>query len=348
MKKILFSKYKIWIAAFLTLFIIVLSVSIAGYRIVLASNFFPSQTVYVYIDKETTFENLCSQLDTCGNARNMNTFRMLSGWMGFPKKGMRPGRYAVMNGMTNWELINEMRRGHQTPLRMTFNNIRLKKDLLERLDQQLMLDSAELGGLLADSAYCAGLGFTTETVPLLFIPNTYEVYWNISAEKLIVRMKKEYDAYWNEQRRRKAESIGLTPVEVGILASIVEEESAVADELPVIAGLYLNRLHRNIPLQADPTVKYAVGDFTLQRILNKHLEVDSPYNTYKYPGLPPGPLRLPSIRGLEAVLNYAHHNYLYMCAKEDFSGRHNFAASLAAHSRNAARYRMELDKRRIR
>ena len=198
-----------------------------------------------------------------------------------------------------------------------------------------------------DSTWCDSLGFTRETIPALFIPNTYEIYWNVSPERFMARMKQEYNRFWTEERRKKAEALGLTPVEVSTLASIVEEESAVADEYPTIAGLYLNRLKAGMPLQADPTVKFAAGDFALQRILDKHLAIDSPYNTYKYAGLPPGPIRIPSIRAIDAVLNPAHHRYFYMCAKEDFSGRHNFAATLAEHNRNANRYRAELNRRKI-
>ena len=261
---------------------------------------------------------------------------------------MRTGRYAVEPGMNNLTLLNDLRRGHQVATRITFNNIRFKKDLAERLSEQLMIGEDELFHLLTDSAYCDSLGFTTETINTLFIPNTYEVYWNISADKLMQRMKREYTNFWTDARLAKAKAIGLTPAEVSILASIVEEETAAVDEYPIVAGLYLNRLHRGIPLQADPTVKFAIGDFSLQRILFEHLEVDSPYNTYKHTGLPPGPLRIPTIKGLDAVLNYMQHNYLYMCAKEDFSGRHNFAATLAEHNRNANRYRAELNRRKIR
>ena len=261
---------------------------------------------------------------------------------------IRTGRYAVSSGMSNLQLLNDLRRGHQVATRLTFNNIRFKEDLAERLDEQLMLDKDELLSLLNDSAYCDSLGFTTETITSLFIPNTYEVYWNIPADKLMQRMKREYIAFWTDVRLEKAKAIGLTPAEVATLASIVEEETAASDEYPIVAGLYLNRLHRGIPLQADPTVKFAVGDFTLQRILFEHLEVDSPYNTYKHAGLPPGPLRIPTIKGMDSVLNYMKHNYLYMCAKEDFSGRHNFAATLAEHNRNANRYRAELNRRKIR
>jgi UPF0755 protein len=181
----------------------------------------------------------------------------------------------------------------------------------------------------------------------MFIPNTYEVYWNTPAEKLIERMKREYDVFWNNDRRRKAENIRLTPIEVSILASIVEEETAAPDEYPIVAGLYLNRLYKGMMLQADPTVKFAVGDFSLRRILNRHLEVDSPYNTYMYAGLPPGPIRIPSPKSIDAVLNHTVHNYLYMCAKEDFSGRHNFAVTLKEHNKNAEKYRAELNRRGI-
>ena len=198
-------------------------------------------------------------------------------------------------------------------------------DLAERLAGQLMIEEDDLLPLLVDSVYCASLGFTTETILALFIPNTYEVYWNISAEKLMQRMQREYKIFWNDARLAKAKEIGMTPVEVAILASIVEEETAAVDEYPIVAG-----------------------DFSLQRILFEHLEIDSPYNTYKHAGLPPGPLRIPTIRGLDAVLNHMKHNYLYMCAKEDFSGRHNFAVTLAEHNRNANRYRAELNRRKIR
>ena len=263
-------------------------------------------------------------------------------------ENMRTGRYAVHPGMSNLALLNDLRRGHQVATQVTFNNIRLKEELAERIDRQLMLSKADLLYLLNDSVYCDSLGFTVETILTLFLPNTYEVYWNLSARRFMSRMKREYDAFWNAKRLEKARNAGLTPVEVSILASIVEEETAVPDEYPVVAGLYINRLRAGIPLQADPTVKFAVGDFSLRRILFEHLEVDSPYNTYKHTGLPPGPLRIPSIESLEGVLNYARHRYFYMCAKEDLSGRHNFAKTLAEHNRNAHRYQSELNRRKIR
>lgn len=317
------------------------------YRLAYAPNFFPAQPTYVYIDDTKDFDKLVSQLRDSAACKNSAGFVRLARWMKYPRQ-MKTGKYEVKPGMSNKQLLDKLRRGHQTAVRLTFNNVRFTGDLADRLSAQLMLSAADLNALLDDSAYTASLGFTPETVKALFIPDTYEVYWNITPENLLKRMKKEYTRFWNEKRLDKARAIGLTPVEVATLASIVEEESAVPDEYPVIAGLYLNRLRRGIPLQADPTVKYAVGDFSLQRILFEHLEVDSPYNTYKYAGLPPAPLRVPSARSLDAVLNYMHHHYLYMCAKEDFSGRHNFAVTLAEHNRNANRYRAELNRRNIR
>ncbi|MCD7816338.1 MAG: endolytic transglycosylase MltG, partial [Bacteroides sp.] len=195
--------------------------------------------------------------------------------------------------------------------------------------------------------YCAQIGYSTETLPCLFIPNTYEVYWTMTPEAFVKRMQKEHDRFWNEERKAKAQSIGLTPEEVATLASIVEEETANNAEKPMVAGLYINRLHADMPLQADPTVKFALQDFGLRRILHTHLETDSPYNTYKHTGLPPGPIRIPSIQGIESVLNYTRHNYLYMCAKEDFSGTHNFAATFSQHLANARKYQRELNRRKI-
>lgn len=336
------------IAGILLFFVLLIaSVGIWGYRLAWVPNFMPKETVYIYIGKDKKFTDLCRQLQDSANCSRIGSFIQLAGMLKY-QANMRTGRYTVSPGMSNLELLNDLRRGHQVATRLTFNNIRFKEDIAERLDEQLMLDKEELLALLNDSAYCDSLGFTTETITSLFIPNTYEVYWNIPADKLMQRMKREYNTFWTDARLEKAKAIGLTPAEVATLASIVEEETAESDEYPIVAGLYLNRLHRGIPLQADPTVKFAVGDFTLQRILFEHLEIDSPYNTYKYAGLPPGPLRIPTIKGMDSVLNYMKHNYLYMCAKDDFSGRHNFAATLAEHNRNANRYRAELNRRKIR
>ena len=176
----------------------------------------------------------------------------------------------------------------------------------------------------------------------MFIPNTYEMYFNTGADKVIERFYYEYEQFWNEERKEKAKQIGLTPLEVSILASIVQAETVKRDEAPIIAGLYINRLKQGIALQADPTLVFAVGDFTLKRVLNEHKEIDSPYNTYKYAGLPPGPINMPEISSIDAVLKYKPSDFIYMCAKEDFSGYHNFTNNYNEHLRNAQRYQKAL------
>ena len=311
-------------------------------------NFSVSETRYVYIYEDNKdFETLCKVLQDSAGCRQIQFFKIMAGYRNYPEN-MKSGRYAIDPGMNNRDVLNRLRLGQQTPLRITFTSVRMIGELISRLTGQLMIGEKQLLSLLEDEKHCQSLGFDTTTIKTMFIPNTYEVYWNISAEKLIERMKREYDVFWNESRRKKAAALRLSPVEVSILASIVEEETAIPDEFPVVAGLYINRLYKGWRLQADPTIKYAIGDFSLRRILFTHLEVESPYNTYLHDGLPPGPIRIPSIQCIDAVLNYTKHNYLFMCAKEDFSGHHNFTVTLQEHKRNADRYQAELNKRSIR
>ena len=215
------------------------------------------------------------------------------------------------------------------------------------LGKKLMVDSAAIAQVLTDSIYCNKLGYDVYPIPAMFVPNTYEVYWNISVDKLMERMKTEHDAFWNKSRRQKADALGLTPEEVCTVASIIDEETANTEEKPMIAGMYLNRLKEGMPLQADPTVKFAIGDFSLRRIYKNMLTTNSPYNTYKNEGLPPGPIKIASVKGIDAVLNRVPHDYLYMCAKEDFSGTHNFARTYSEHLANAARYAKALNERGI-
>ena len=339
---------RLFFIGFIIVLIVVLACGAIAYSMLFMPNFKPSETKYVYIYEDNkNFGALCEVLKDSAGCANIDFFKILADFRKYPEN-MKSGRYAIDPGMDNNTLINRLRRGQQVPVRITFNNIRLLSDLSDRLSGQLMIENDELLSLIGDEDYCESFGFNTATIKTMFIPDTYEVYWNIPADKLIERMKREYNAFWNDDRLKKAENIHLSPIEVSILASIVEEETAVPDEYPVVAGLYLNRLYKSMPLQADPTVKYAVGDFSLKRILNIHLEVVSPYNTYLYGGLPPGPIRIPSVRCIDAVLNYTKHNYLYMCAKEDFSGRHNFAVTLSEHNRNANKYHLELNRRGIR
>lgn len=257
---------------------------------------------------------------------------------------IRTGCYTVKSGALPKQVADMLTGGMQTPVRLTINSTRTVGQMAKAIAGQVMIDSASIVNRLSDPVFLDSIGYTPANVYCMIIPNTYEVYWNISADALISRLVRERDRFWNRERQDKAGSIGLTPQQVTTLASIIEEETAKNDELPIVAGLYMNRLHRNMPLQADPTVVFALGGERPKRVLKVHLEVDSPYNTYKYPGLPPAPIRFVSTRSIDAVLNYSKHNYLYMCAKEDFSGYHNFTSSLSQHNANAARYQRALSR----
>lgn len=301
---------------------------------------------YVFIDTDDNIDSVCMKLRPLSNEKSMNCIRSLMDNAKY-NQHIRTGRYRIEPGKRIIDVFRQLKGGMQEPVMLTIPEARTMERLSALLDRKLMLDSATIAQALTDSLFCQQQGYTLETIPCLFVPNTYEVYWDMSLENLIKRMHKEYDVFWNSERKAKAEAIGLTPNEVQTLASIVDEETANNAEKPTIAGLYLNRLHKGMLLQADPTVKFAMRDFTLRRILNVHLKTDSPYNTYKYPGLPPGPIRVASIQGIEAVLNPETHDYLYMCAKEDFSGTHNFAVTLQEHQKNARRYQEALNKRGI-
>lgn len=313
---------------------------------IFSTDFKINKTVYIHVDSSRNYDSILSQVEKSAKVANLHHFEQVASYFNYKDK-IRTGRYAVKPDMTVKELVLNLINGKQTPVRVTFNNIRTKKDLTKRLSNQLMLSDEELYSSLSDTQKCADLGFDTLTVISMFIPDTYEFYWDVNLEAFLNKMNKQYNRFWNTDRLNKAKELGLTPVQISVLASIVEEECKYSDEYPVVAGLYLNRLRKGMLLQADPTVKYAVGDFSLRRILNEHLKTYSPYNTYIFQGLPPGPIRIPSIRGIDAVLNYNQNNYLYMCAKEDFSGRHNFAQTLSQHNENANRYRAALNKRNI-
>lgn len=263
------------------------------------------------------------------------------------QKLVKPGKYVIDRSLSYNELINILRGGKQTPVRITFINLRTLNDIAGRIGGLIEADSTELMDFFSDPENYNSDGFKRENVISVFIPDTYEFYWNTRAGKLYNRMLREYRKFWTRERLQKSEEIGLTPVEVSTLASIIDEEALKTDEKPRIAGVYLNRLKRGIPLQADPTIKYAINNFTVNRILYKHLEVESPYNTYKHAGLPPGPIGCPSVNGIDAVLNAEKHDFIYFAAKSDFSGYHNFSRTLSEHNRYANQYQRELNKRRI-
>ncbi|MBQ8519890.1 MAG: endolytic transglycosylase MltG [Bacteroides sp.] len=329
--------------------IIVLGAAGAGsiYHLFFSRPFRTTGTTYIYIDRDDNLDSVRSKIIAAARPKSMKGFDILAGRNDYANH-IRTGKYAIHPTDNVRYLERRLRLGYQTPVNLTIGSVRTLDRIARNTGKQLMIDSVEIARLIADTAFIRPLGYTSETLPALFIPNTYEVYWDMSAEKFIQRMIKEHQAFWNEKRLKQAEAIGLNPVEVATLASIVEEETAVNAEKPMVAGLYINRLKKGMLLQADPTVKFSLQDFGLKRILYKHLETDSPYNTYKYAGLPPGPIRIPSIQGLESVLNHAHHNYLYMCAKEDFSGTHNFAVTSAQHAANARRYQQALNRKHIR
>lgn len=298
------------------------------------------------ISEDDTYKSVSSRLESDMVLTSMKAFKWVARKKNYAEN-IKPGRYKLTKGMITNELVNILRSGAQAPVNVTFNNMRFKEDLAGKVSKYIQADSLAILTLFSDEKQINEWGFTTETFRTMFIPNTYEMYWTTSAEEFAKRMQNEYEKFWNEDRRKKAEALNISLEEVSILASIVQSETIKSDELPRVAGLYVNRLKRGILLQADPTVKYAVGDFNIKRVLNKHLEVESPYNTYKYAGLPPGPICFPSIQSIDAVLNYESHKFIYMCAKEDFSGYHNFAKTLRQHNRNADLYRKALDDRKI-
>ena len=335
---------KIIIIVFAIAFVIVGARAYQLYRFIFEPNV---KSEYVLLIKENmTFDELDSTLEKDDVLNNLNAFEWVAKKKNFTGD-VKPGRYVLPKDMTTNALVNKLRSGAQDAVNVTFNNVRVKEELAGKVSAYIWADSLSILNLFSDEKKIQDWGFNSETFRCMFIPNTYQMYWTTMAGDFAERMHTEYERFWNEERLAKAEQLELSPEEVSILASIVESETAKPDELQTVAGLYVNRIKRGIPLQADPTIKYAVGDFSIRRVLNKHLAIDSPYNTYKNAGLPPGPICFPSINSIDAVLNYEKHNYIFMCAKEDFSGYHNFAATQAQHNRNAAKYRAALDKNKI-
>ena len=298
------------------------------------------------IGSNDTFKTVSNRLYDDLVVNDLVSFGFLSKILDY-QENVKPGLYTLQPKMTNLELVRLLRSGKQTPVRVTFNNVRTKEDLAEKITANMEISKEQFLQLVQDSVYIRKFDFDEETIMSMFIPNTYELWWNTSPEALFDRMHREYQSFWTDERKQKASLLGLIPKEVSTLASIVQAESQKADERPRIAGVYLNRLRLNMPLQADPTLVFALGDFELKRVLNVHKETDSPYNTYKYAGLPPGPINLPDINSLDAVLNAEENDYLYFCAKEDFSGYHSFASTLAQHNANARRYQAALNAAKI-
>ena len=331
----------------MTLLVAVAVVAYVAYNAVMAPVVESEETVYIQVHPDDNTRRVGDMLTSVAQFKTMAAFAPLMKHYKYDQR-VKPGNYAIRPGDSMRAICLRLLSGNQTPVKLVIPSVRTLDRLAGAVGKQLMTDSAAVMTLLTDKHFLDSLGYIPATVPCMFIPNTYEVYWTMTPEQLVARMLKENKRFWNDSRLAKAKAQGLTPNEVITLASIVDEETAKDDEKPMVAGLYLNRLKRGMLLQADPTVKFALGEFELRRILYAHLQIDSPYNTYKYAGLPPGPIRIPSMSAIESVLGPAKHTYIYMCAKEDFSGYHNFATTLTQHNANARRYQQALNKLGIR
>lgn len=300
----------------------------------------------IIIPAEASFDQVLDSIHAKDILENEKGFIWVAKKKDYPNF-IKSGKYVFDKGMNNNSLVNMLKAGNQEPVTVTFNNLRFMEELAAQVSKYIEPDSAELINYLSNPEVIKEMGFNEYTFHAMFIPNSYEFYWTTSPQQFTERMRAEYDRFWNSERLAKADSLGLTPIEVTTIASIVQEETIKAEEKPIVAGLYLNRIKKGMLLQADPTIKFALGDFTITRVLNKYLEIDSPYNTYKHAGLPPGPINFPEISSINAVLNADDNKYLYMCAREDFSGYHNFAATLSEHNANAARYQQALNANNI-
>lgn len=300
---------------------------------------------YVLIDENDNIDSVYAKLQPLSTRQGYWVFKQLAGLTGYASN-IRTGRFAI-GSSGSLQTFRHIRNGLQAPVQLTIKSVRTIEDLANDISDRMMFTRGELISRLLSKETCAKYGFTPETIPAMFIPNTYDFYWNTSVDKFLDKMSEENKKFWTFERKQKAQTTGFTQNEIVTLASIVDEETDNEDEMPMIAGMYINRLHIDMPLQADPTVKFATKNFEAHRIYQKWLTIDNPYNTYKYHGLPPGPIRIPSVAAIDAVLNYVHHDYIYMCAKEDFSGTHNFAKTYEEHQVNAAKYAKALNERGI-
>ena len=305
-----------------------------------------SNEFYLYIPTGSDYADVVALLESQKLIRDRQTFDWAASKKKYPEN-IHPGRYRIRPKMSNNELLNMLRAGLQEPVDVVINMARTPEDLAVRISEQIEATREDLLALMKDEQYLQQYGFDRQTIIGMFIPNTYEFWWNTSADGFFKRMYKEYDRFWNRERIGRAREMNFTQNQVITLASIIINETNKEDEYRKIAGVYINRLNNGIRLQADPTVKFALGDFERQRILKTDTQVDSPYNTYLHAGLPPGPISIPVIKAIDAVLQYERHDYVYFCAKEDFSGYHNFARTLDQHNKNARSYQKALNRRNI-
>jgi UPF0755 protein len=304
------------------------------------------QSFALLIPENATYQTV---LDTLKKHRVVNdqvSFQFVAKLLDYPEN-IKPGRYVIKPDSPNYGVIKKLKSGVQDPVRLTFNNIRLKDDLIARIGPRFAFGEEKLRQALNNAEVSQKYGLDTVTVMAMFLPNTYEVYWDVSTEKFLDRMHSEYEKFWNDERKAKAKALGYSPAQVSVLASIVEAETKKPDEKPRVAGVYLNRLQQGMPLQADPTVVFAWRDFSIRRVLHHHTQIKSPYNTYTQLGLPPGPINLPDQASIDAVLNPEEHKFIYFCARDDFSGYHAFAENYQEHLKNARQYQQALNQRNI-
>ena len=301
---------------------------------------------YLYIHTGENYEQVYDTLREKGILNDSTTFNWAAHNMKYVNR-VKAGKYRLHEGMSNRKLIRMLELGEQEPVTVSFHNLRLKEQFAGFIGKKLESDSMSIVNLLDSDKFVSQYGFTPDNVYTMFLPNSYQLKWNTSPEKFFKRMYANYEQFWTPERRQKAADINLSPVQVSILAAIVDAEALHDDEMPTIAGLYLNRLKKGQKLESDPTIIFAKHDFTIRRVLNRDKSFDSPYNTYLHTGLPPGPVMMPSVNAVNSVLDYKKSNYIYMCAKEDFSGYHNFATNLADHMVNAHKFQHALDERNI-
>lgn len=341
-------KRLILLAAAAVVVVVLIGIALKFYAVIFSPNVRTGDVkTYLYIRTGADFNDVMDSLVRKKILKNAASFRWVAGKRDYPEK-IKPGKYLLKNRMSNLELVRLLMSGRQEPVNVVFNNIRTKQDLAGKVGRQLEADSLRLLQLMNNREFLEKYGLTPWSVFRLFIPNSYEFWWNTSSEGFFERMYKEQKKFWNEERVRKTRLTGLSVDQVIVLASIVEKETNKDSEKPVIAGVYMNRLRKGWPLQADPTLIFAMNDYSIKRVRAEHKLVNSPYNTYLNKGLPPGPICLPSISSIDAVLNYNRNNYMYFCAREDLSGYHIFAENIEQHTRNARRYQAALNRLNIR
>lgn len=333
--------YRLWII----LGIVALVLAVGVYSTLFSAMTRTGSSEYVYIDQDDNIDSVLVKVKRVSTTDSYFFFRKLILLSNYSDH-IIPGRYRIgKEGAL--QTFRHISNGAQAPVSLTIKSVRTVDRLAEDVSSKMMMSKTELLSVLKNAATCKKYGYTPETIICMFLPNTYDLYWDMSVDDFLKRMKNESDKFWNQERTEKAKQAKFSPEEVITLASIVDEETDNEEEMPKIAGMYINRLNIGMRLQADPTIKFATKNFTAHRIYQKWLSVESPYNTYRNKGLPPGPIRVPSVAAIDAVLNYVHHDYIYMCAKEDFSGTHRFAKTYEEHMVNAKRYADALDKKNI-